>query len=295
MKLGIIANVAILFLVCFFSSCNNKKEEYASGTFEATEITVSAEAMGKILNFDEEEGDIISKGECIGLIDTVQLSLRRLQLLANRNSIISQRPDINKQVAALHEQIKKAEIEKNRVVNLIKAGAGNQKQLDDYNSQLEILNKQLQAKLSSLYSTDNSLNEQSSSVDIQIAQIDDQLSKSKILSPISGTILAKYMEEGELATVGKPIFKIADMQKVYLKAYITANQLKDVAVGKNAIIISDFGEYNGKVTWISQEAEFTPKNILTEDEMANQVYAVKISFKNDGKVKLGMYGKVKFI
>lgn len=295
MKPGIIANVVIFFLVCFFSSCKEKEEKYASGTFEATEITVSAETTGKILNFDKEEGDIISKGECIGTIDTVQLSLKRLQLLANRNSIISQRPDINKQVAALHEQIKKAKIEKNRIINLIKAGAGNQKQLDDYNSQLEILNKQLQAKLSSLDNTDNSLNEQSSSVDIQIAQIDDQLTKSKIYSPINGTILAKYMEEGELATAGKPIFKIANMQKTYLKAYVTANQLKDVTVGKSAIIISDFGEYNGKVTWISQEAEFTPKNILTEDEMANQVYAVKISFKNDGKVKLGMYGKVKFI
>lgn len=295
MKLAFLANVAILFLVCFFSSCNDKKEGYASGTFEATEVTVSAEVMGKILDFDKEEGDMISKGECIGTIDTVQLSLKRLQLLANRNSIISQRPDIKKEVAALREQIRKTKVERNRIVNLIKAGAGNQKQLDDCNSQLEILNRQLQAKISSLNNTDNSLNEQSSSVDIQIAQIDDQLAKSKILSPINGTILAKYMEEGELATIGKPIFKIADMQKVYLKAYITADQLKNVAVGKKAIIMSDFGEYNGKVTWISQEAEFTPKNILTENEMANQVYAVKISFKNDGNVKLGMYGKVRFI
>ena len=211
----------------------------------------------------------------------------------------SQRPDIRKQIAATKEQIATAERERLRVKKLLEANAANRKQLDDWDSQLAVLNRQLEAQLSTLHNSTASLNEQSSSVAIQVAQIEDQLKKCHILSPIDGTILAKYAEPGELASVGKPLFKIADMQHVFLRAYVTSTQLEKIKIGAKAKVFADFGdkqrkEYEGTVSWIADEAEFTPKTILTDDERANQVYAVKIAVRNDGVIKLGMYGEVKF-
>ncbi len=282
-----------------FTACNSSSEFDATGTFEATEIIVSSEANGKLFFLNAEEGSRLTRGEEVGLVDTVQLYLKKLQLVASMKSVEKQRPDIRKQIAATREQIATAKRERARVENLLKANAANQKQLDDWDSQLALLQRQLDAQISSLQNSTESLNEQSSSVAIQVAQVEDQLQKCHIFSPISGTVLSKYAEPGELASTGKPLFKIADVENIYLRAYITSSQLSSVKLGDEVKVYADFGddnrkEYPGTITWIADEAEFTPKTILTKDERANQVYAVKIAVRNDGTIKIGMYGEVKF-
>jgi len=287
-------------LLAALTSCRKGAEEFdATGTFEATEVIVSAETSGKLIHFRADEGVQLTCGEEVGLIDTIQLHLQKMQLLANQKSVDTQRPDIGKQIAATRQQIAKAEQEKSRVERLLQSNAANRKQLDDWDAEITLLNKQLEAQLSTLQNSTASLNEQSASVAIQVAQVEDKLQKSRIVSPISGTVLAKYAEAGELASVGKPLFKIADVENMYLRAYITSTQLSDVKLGQQVTLYADFGDgerkpFEGTVTWISDKAEFTPKTILTNDERANQVYAVKIAFHNDGTAKIGMYGEVKF-
>ncbi len=292
----------IVLLVSAFaavlSSCHSGDDFDATGTFEATEIIVSAEANGKLWAMDAEEGMLLDKGQEIGLVDTVQLYLRKLQLEANKKSVQSQRPDIRKQIAATKEQIATAQRERERVERLLESDAANRKQLDDWDAQLAVLHRQLDAQVSSLQNNTASLNEQSSSVAIQVAQVEDQLHKCHIVSPIKGTVLAKYAEPGEWVATGKPLFKMADMENIFLRAYITSAQLVSVRLGDQVAVWADFGDnerrqYEGKVTWIADEAEFTPKTILTDDERANQVYAVKIAVRNDGLIKLGMYGKMR--
>lgn len=292
--------IGCLFLLSLLSACGGRTIDYdATGTFEATEVLVSAEASGRLLCFDVEEGTRLASGEEVGLIDTVQLYLKKLQLQASMKSVESQRPDVNKQIAATRQQIATAQREKKRVENLLKAEAANQKQLDDWDAQVALLERQLAAQMSSLQNSTNSLTEQGSSVAIQVAQVEDQLVKCHIVSPISGTVLAKYAEAGELAAVGKPLFKVADVDHMYLRAYITSEQLSQVKIGNRVTVFSDYGgnerkEYPGVVSWISDRSEFTPKTILTKEERANLVYAVKITVENDGLLKIGMYGGVKF-
>lgn len=282
------------------SACGNRLSDYdATGTFEATEVIVSAEASGKILQLKVEEGTRLKVGEEVGRVDTVQLYLKKLQLEANMKSVESQRPDLAKQIAATKQQIATAQREKRRVENLLAAGAANQKQLDDWEAQVALLERQLVAQESSLRNSTNSLTEQGNSVAIQIAQVDDQLNKCHILSPIDGTVLAKYAEAGELATVGKPLFKVGELDRMYLRAYITSEQLSSLKLGDGVRVYADYGnserkEYSGVLTWISDRSEFTPKTILTKNERANLVYAVKIAIKNDGLLKIGMYGGVTF-
>ena len=286
-------------LLALFSACGNGTPKYdATGTFETTEVLVSAEASGRLLYFDIEEGMLLKAGEEVGVVDTVQLYLK-LQLEASLKSVEEQRPDILKQVAATKEQISAAERERNRVANLLKVGAANQKQLDDAEDQLEVLRKQLVAQNSTLSNSHQSLTWQSSSVGIQVAQVEDQLKKCHITSPITGTVLAKYAEPGELTAMGTPLFKVADTEQMYLRAYITSEQLSQVKLGQKVTVFSDYGidehkQYPGVVTWISDTSEFTPKTILTKNERANLVYAVKIAVHNDGLLKIGMYGGVEF-
>ena len=272
--------------LALYACGNNSDNMDASGTFEATEVIVSAEANGKIEQLDIEEGSIVTARQKLGYIDTVQLFLQKEQLLKNIRSVESNRPDINKQIAATRQQIATAQIEQRRIINLLKSNAANEKQLDDINGQIAVLEKQLKAQESTLQNNSNSITEQSSALEIQVAQIEDQLKKCSISSPINGTILTKYAE-------------VADIENMYLRAYITSVQLSQVKVGQKVTVISDYGdgkrkEYPGIVTWISSQSEFTPKTILTKDERANLVYAVKIAIKNDGYVKIGMYGEVKF-
>lgn len=284
--------------VWMLSACGNGTPDYdATGTFEATEVIVSAEAAGKLLQLEVEEGTRLKAGEEVGLVDTVQLYLKKLQLEANMKSVESQRPDLAKQIAATKQQITTAQREKKRVENLLAAGAANQKQLDDWDAQVTLLQRQLIAQESSLMKSTNSLTEQGNSVSIQVAQVEDQLNKCHIQSPIEGTVLAKYAEAGELASVGKPLFKVGEVDRMYLRAYITSEQLSQVKLGDEVTVYSDYGNseqkaYPGVVTWISDRSEFTPKTILTKNERASLVYAVKIAVKNDGSLKIGMYGGV---
>ena len=294
-KIGV-WGVALLLV----SACGNRLPDYdATGTFEATEVIVSAEASGKILQLKVEEGTRLKVGVEVVLVDTVQLYLKKLQLEASMKSVESQRPDLAKQIAATKQQIATAQREKRRVESLLAAGAANQKQLDDWEAQVALLERQLVAQESSLRNSTNSLTEQGNSVAIQIAQVDDQLNKCHILSPIDGTVLAKYAEAGELATVGKPLFKVGELDRMYLRAYITSEQLSSVKLGDEVRVYADYGnserkEYSGVLTWISDRSEFTPKTILTQNERANLVYAVKIAVKNDGLLKIGMYGGITF-
>lgn len=287
-------------LLALFSACGNgAPKQDATGTFETTEVLVSAEASGRLLYFDIEEGMLLKAGEEIGVVDTVQLYLKKLQLEASIKSVEEQRPDILKQVAATKEQISAAGRERNRVANLLKVGAANQKQLDDAEDLLEVLRKQFVAQNSTLSNSHQSLTWQSSSVGIQVAQVEDQLKKCHITSPITGTVLAKYAEAGELTAMGTPLFKVADTEQMYLRAYITSEQLSQVKLGQKVTVFSDYGTdehkpYPGVVTWISDTSEFTPKTILTKNERANLVYAVKIAVHNDGLLKIGMYGGVEF-
>ena len=284
--------------VWMLSACGNGTPDYdATGTFEATEVIVSAEAAGKLLQLEVEEGTRLKAGEEVGLVDTVQLYLKKLQLEASMKSVESQRPDLAKQIAATKQQITTAQREKKRVENLLAAGAANQKQLDDWDAQVTLLQRQLIAQESSLMKSTNSLTEQGNSVSIQVAQVEDQLNKCHIQSPIEGTVLAKYAEAGELASVGKPLFKVGEVDRMYLRASVTSEQLSQVKLGDKVTVYSDYGNseqkaYPGVVTWISDRSEFTPKTILTKNERANLVYTVKIAVKNDGSLKIGMYGGV---
>ena len=291
-----ILGFGILFV---FSSCGKSNDDFDSaGTFEATEITVSSEAMGKIINFDLTEGQEVAENQVVGAIDSVQLYLKKKQLIASSKALVSRKPDTRKQLAAVEQQIETAKTEKKRIQNLLQANAVNQKQLDDVNAQIAVLEKQQAAFKSTLEQTNNSLSGEEEAMQLQIEQLEDQLQKCHIISPIAGTVLTKYAEKGELASPGKALFKVADTKNIILRAYISSDQLTQLKIGQKVQVFSDLGEkdskqYEGTINWIASKAEFTPKTIQTRDERANLVYAVKIAVKNDGLIKIGMYGNVK--
>lgn len=278
-------------------SCTKEAEFDAQGTFEATEVVVSSEATGRILNFDIEEGMAIAANQTVGTIDSLQLHLQRKQLVAQQSALLASRPDVKKQVAALREQIAKQKTELRRVENMLRDGAATQKQKDDIEAQIKILEGQLEAKLSTLDKNTSTINGNSVVLEAQIAALDDRISKCSIISPVGGTVLVKYAEAGELASAGKPLMKIADLKNIYLRAYFTSDQLANVKLGDEVKVVADFGgteryDYTGRVAWISSESEFTPKTIQTKDSRANLVYAVKIAVENDGRLKIGLAGEV---
>ena len=291
--------ICIAALTLLVSSCGSSYKEFdATGIFEATEVTVSAEATGRLMTFDVTEGSRVNADRQVGLIDTIQLQLKAEQVGATRESFANQRPNVQAQVAATRQQLVKAQLERTRTAALLKDGAATRKQMDDADNAVRVLKSQLEAQVSMLNNSARSLNSQMSGADIQRYQVLDQLKKCHITSPITGTILEKYAERGEFAVIGKPLFKVADVDQMYLRAYITSAQLAKVKVGQRVKVFSDYGtdtrkSYDGTVTWISSRAEFTPKTILTDDERADLVYAVKIAVKNDGYIKIGMYGEVK--
>jgi HlyD family secretion protein len=290
-----------IVLLLTLNSCKKSTNDFdAAGTFEATEVIVSSEAMGKILNFDISEGQEVTENQVVGNIDSIQLYLKKQQIIASRKALQNRKPDTKKQLAALEQQIITAKSELKRIQNLVTANAVNQKQLDDINAQIAVLEKQQIALKSSLELTSSSLTDEDEAMQIQIKQIEDQLFKCRISSPIAGTVLTKYAEKGELASPGKALFKVADTQNIILRAYISSDQLSQIKIGQKVQIFSDSGEkeskqYEGIVSWIASKAEFTPKTIQTRDERANLVYAVKIGVKNDGLLKIGMYGNVRII
>lgn len=322
-RITIMAGVLLLLV-----ACGNKEKEYdATGTFEATEVTVSAKSTGELQRFDVTEGQEIDQNVVVGTIDAYQLKLQRQQLEntkeqlkankkqlnATRGATNSKQLDLEKQVASIRQQIANAQRERQRYYELVNDGAVPRKQLDDINYQIKVLEKQLAATQEQIRSNNASLKEQSQGITAQMegidaqqltvesqkAQLDDQIANSDIKAPITGSVLEKYVERGEYVTVGKPLFKMADTQNMFIRAYVTSAQLKDITVGQQVKVFADYGNgqkksYNGTVIWISSRSEFTPKTILTDDERADLVYAVKIAFKNDGYVKIGMYGEVKF-
>lgn len=288
----------LLPILLFFASCGNGEKDYdASGVFEAKEIIVSSEANGKILSLNIEEGQELELGQEYGLIDTLQLYLKRQQLLYSIEAIGGRAIDVNKQIAGLQEQISKMKVEKQRIETLLKKNAANQKQLDDISSNITVAEKQLSAQVSSFEKGNKSISSEEASYRVQVLQINDQLEKCRIKSPIKGRVLLKYTEQGEIAGAGRPIFKISDTDNMILRIYITSSQLTQVKLDKEIKVFADFGkerkEYKGKISWISSKAEFTPKSIQVKDDRDNLVYAVKVMVENDGYLKIGMYADVK--
>lgn len=290
--------IECLATLLVFVSCDSKPDYDATGIFEATTVTVASETTGKILSFGAVEGDSIIAGQPVAVIDTAMLVLQRRQLGSQQASAISSQPDVDVQSASVRAQIAHQEQECQRLQRLMADGAATQKQLDDANAHLKVLRSQLQANISTLGKNRTSLGDNARAIEYQAAQIADQLERSVVKSPVSGTLLVKYAEAGEFAVPGKPLFKIANLNDIYLRGYFTAVQLSDIKLGQKVTVIADFGddkqyEYPGTITWISEESEFTPKSIQTNDTRANLVYAVKIAVKNDGRLKLGQYGEVK--
>ncbi|KAA6302915.1 MAG: hypothetical protein EZS26_000810 [Candidatus Ordinivivax streblomastigis] len=287
----------LLFVV---TSCGNKKgKSDASGTFEASEVVVSAQAAGQIRQFDIAEGQTLEVNQSAGYIDTLQLHLKKEQLQASMKAVNSRTYNVAVQIASLKQQIAKQQTELSRFQKLQQANATTQKQVDDIQSSIDVLQKQLAAQTDALQNGNSSLTSEIAALQIQVEQVEDLIAKSLITAPVSGTVLSKYAEKGELAAQGKPLFKMANLDGLYLRAYIVAEQLTQLKLNQEVSVFADFGrkelnEYKGEITWISDKAEFTPRTILTKNERANQVYAVKIAVKNDGYLKIGMYGEVRF-
>ncbi|MDH8701064.1 HlyD family secretion protein [Dysgonomonadaceae bacterium PH5-43] len=296
MKQIIILFLAIMLVV----ACNRNKYDYdASGVFEATEIIVSSQAVGEILNLNIEEGSNVEAYTTLGCVDTTQLYLTKMQLESKLKAVNSKSQDIPKQIASTIQQIATQKREQVRVSNLIKGGVANQKQLDDIEAQIAFLEKQLEAQRSSLQNSNLSIDGESLALSYQIEEVDDKLKKSRITSPVKGTILTKYTEPGEVTSIGKPIFKVANLDEMILRAYITSDQLTRVKLNQKVKVFADYKEkerreYEGALIWVSDKAEFTPKTIQTRDERANLVYAIKIEVPNDGMLKIGMYADVIF-
>ena len=291
----------MLFLAALLPvACSNNKTDYdASGIFESTEVIVSSQVSGQLMEFTVTEGQQLQADSYLGYVDTTQLYLKKQQLMASRTAVSSRSTSVPRQIASLKEQIATQKRELARFGNLVKLNAANQKQVDDIQSQLSVLEKQLAAQTELLVNNNQGISGESTALESQIAQIEDQLLKSRITSPIQGTVLTKYAEQGEFTAPGKALFKVSDMQQMYLRAYITSDQLTQLKQGQPVIVYADFGEeqmrtYPGTISWIADKAEFTPKTIQTRNERANLVYAVKIAVTNNGYLKNGMYGEVKY-
>lgn len=287
-------------LAMVLASCGDKEQKNdATGVFEATEATIAAEQSGTLMAFDVCEGDEIAAGKEVGLIDTTQIWLKIKQMGATKQVYQSQKPDMEVQIAVTRQQLDKAKQEQQRYKELVSDRAAPSKMLDDATSQVELLEKQLKAQISTLNTQLSTLNSQLSTTDVQVSQLMDQLRKCHVIAPVKGTVLEKYVEKGEFVAIGKPLFKMADTKSMFIRAYVTSAQLKNIRVGQKAKVFADYGngqkkEYEGVVSWISSRSEFTPKTILTDDERADQVYALKVAVKNDGYIKIGMYGEVQF-
>lgn len=280
------------------ASCRNSDNYDATGIFEANTVTVSAETAGRLVSFSLNEGDSLLAGQTVGLVDTTLLALQRKQLLSQQLATEKSSPDIAAQAAALRSQIAHQQNECDRIARLLADGAATQKQSDDANALLRTLRGQLEGLLSTLDKNRSSLTESASALQYQREQIEEQIRKSCLTAPLTGTVLQKYAEQGEYATPGRPLFQMANLDDIYLRSYFTASQLAHIQIGQEVTVIADFGgdeqyEYPGKITWIAQESEFTPKSIQTQDSRANLVYAVKIAVKNDSRLKLGQYGEVR--
>jgi len=285
----------IILLLILFSCSNNGKKSDAYGNFETTEIIVSAEATGKLLWFSLDEGIILKSGVVAGVVDTMQLYLKKLQLDASRQAINTKFASVISQVKVLNQQKENASKDKDRIINMFKSKAATQKQVDDINGAISVIDKQI----SQIETQNPSITNEVKSLNAQIAQLEDLIKKSIIANPIDGTVLNKYAETGEVVIQGKPLYKIADLKTMILRVYVSGSQLSAIKIGQKVKVLIDknekeFTTLDGSISWISSQSEFTPKIIQTKDERVNMVYAVKVLVKNDGTLKIGMPGEVKF-
>jgi HlyD family secretion protein len=285
--------ICILGATMLASCSSNKEKSDAYGTFEATEITISAENAGKMIQFNIEEGQSVKAGDTIGIIDTVQLSLKRDALIAQKSAASNKTDYISAQIKTLEEQKKNSVVEKNRIEKLYKDGAATQQQVDNINGIIAVYNKQI----ASIETTNSPVTNELTAYDKQIAQLNDQIKRSYIINPEQGQVLAKYVEPYESVTQGKALYKFADLTQIFLRVYVSGAQLPQIKLGQKVTVLTDEDakenrEYEGVITWISSTAEFTPKIIQTKDERVKLVYAVKVKVVNDGSLKIGMPGEV---
>jgi len=291
-KLFVLSVLGIILLV----GCNDKVEKAdAYGNFEATEVIVSAQGNGQILSFSVEEGSQLIAGADVGLIDTISLQLTKKLLEQQKITIASQYDNISSEIDVLKQQKKNTQINQKRVHNLFKEGAATQKQLDEVNGLVDLIKKQIL----SANTRRKNIADQINGIDVQIEQVNEALNKCNIVNPISGTVLVKYSEVGEITGIGKPLYKIADLKKMKLKAYVSGAQLPNFNIGQEVEVRFDKSEkennsVTGVVTWVSQSAEFTPKTIQTKEERVNLVYAIKVTVSNSGAIKIGMPGEIYF-
>jgi HlyD family secretion protein len=304
-----------LLIIALFAglvSCSNGRiQPDASGTFEADEVIVSAEVPGKITMFNVQEGTTFARDSVVGVIDPTQLALQRDQVIASISALSKRTGDVNPQVKLLEDQLavqqaqlKSLNREKARIENLLKEDAATGKQLDDMNTQIDVLTRQIavtrqqiNVQRNAYFTQNRGILSESEPLRKRAEQLDDQLKRTNITNPVNGTVLAKYAEAGEVVSTGKALYKIADLSYVYLRAYITGDVLPQVKLGQQVTVLIDsadnnYRKYSGSVVWVSDKSEFTPKTIQTKDERANLVYAIKVKVKNDGYLKLGMYGEV---
>ena len=312
MKKGL--NLLVVLTATVLLSCGGNNGKFdASGTFEADEVIVSAELPGKILRLDIEEGHSVARDSVVGILDAENISLQKEQVEANIQALGEKTSDVSPQVKLLENQlaVQRSKLnnllhEKARIEKLLKQDAATGKQLDDINSEVDVAEKnidvtqqQINVQRNNVATQNRSILSESKPLRKRVAQLDDQLSKANIVNPVNGTVITKYAEAGEVTSAGKALYKIADLSTMTLRAYITGSQLSQLKLGQNVKVLVDDGadkyrEMPGTITWISDKAEFTPKTIQTKDERANLVYATKIKVKNDGYLKIGMYGEVKF-
>ncbi|MEI6507357.1 MAG: HlyD family efflux transporter periplasmic adaptor subunit [Bacteroidota bacterium] len=292
--------IIILLTTFIVVSCTKNKNDFdATGAFESVETIISTEAAGTLLQFNVEEGQVLSANQPIGIIDTTQLYLRKKQIEAQIDAILGQKPDIPVQIAALQEQLKQAELNQQRLKNLVKADAAPQKQLDDANTQIDVIKRQIEAQTSTLDINSQTVSRNVPPLEKQIAQLNDQLRKCRVINPVHGTVLTKYAQQFEITAPGKALYKIAELDTIILRAFVTGTQLSKLKLGQKMTVQVDDGSqkmkaYSGLVFWISDKSEFTPKTVQTKEERADLVYAIKVRIVNDGFLKIGMYGEVKF-
>lgn len=283
-----------------FTACKKEDKDWdATGAFEAEETIVSSQASGELLEFGVEEGQELQANQVVGFVDNTQLELKKKQVLAQSSAIESKKSDVSTQLSALENQLAKARLEQDRIEKLFKAEAIPAKQVDDIHATVELLKSQIKAANSNLNIANSSIGKENDALLVQVDQINDQLAKCKIVNPIKGVVLTKYAEPHEVTVQAKPLYKIADLSELILRVYVSGEQLKHVQVGNKVKVHIDSEDekanvLEGLVTWISSQSEFTPKTIQTKEERANLVYAVKVKVKNNGQLKIGMYGDISF-
>ena len=277
-----------VFLIGTLLSCSKGDRADGYGNFEATEITISSEGNGKLEFLNVEEGQVLEKGEVVGLVDTIQLYLNKQQLLASKETVGSKSSGVWSQVSVLNQELATSKSEQERIQNMFNENAATQRQMDQANSKVNVLKKQIQ----NVETQNAPIVNEGKAMDAKVAQIEQQISQSKIENPIKGTVLTKFTEPGEIVAFGKPLYKIANLEEMTLRVYVSETQLPNLSIGQEVTVKIDSGDemkdYNGNVSWISASAEFTPKIIQTKEERVNLVYAVKIVVKNDGSLKIGM-------